>query len=212
MKISSISPQVRDQDRVNVLVDGKYRFSLDVAQVGELGIKVGQEYSEEEIKRFEVESEFGKLYVRALNYCMIRLHSSREVRDYLKKKTLPSRSRLGELKKGASVELAERVFERLQKKGYVNDQKFAEYWVENRSLIKGVSQRKLTYELRQKGVSNQIIEGVLDDTARNDAEEIQKIIIKKRSRYPDDQKLMAYLARLGFGYDDIKEALGNEQE
>jgi SOS response regulatory protein OraA/RecX len=32
------------------------------------------------------------------------------------------------------------------------------------------------------------------------------VIAKKRSRY-DDQKLMAYLARQGFRYDDIREAL-----
>jgi regulatory protein len=210
MKITSISPQVRDQDRVNVLVDGKYRFSLDVAQVGELGIKVGQEYSDEDIKRFEAESEFGKLYVRTLNYCMIRPHSAREVKDYLKKKTLPSRTKTGELKNGASVELTDRVLERLQKKGYVNDQKFAEYWVENRSQAKGISQRKLTFELRQKGISSQIISDTLDESARNDTEEIQKIINKKRSKYPDDQKLMAYLARLGFGYDDIKQALDSD--
>jgi regulatory protein len=210
MKITSVSPQVRDQDRVNVLVDGKYRFSLDVAQVSELGLRVGQEYSEEEIKRFEAESEFGKLYVRTLNYCMIRLRSLREVRDYLKKKTMLSRGKNGELRNGASVELADRVLERLQNKGYVDDKKFAEFWVENRLMIAGVSQRKLMFELRKKGVSSQIIDEALKDTSRNDKEEIQKIMNKKRSRYPDDQKLMAYLARLGFGYDDIKDAMSDD--
>ncbi|MFZ2125334.1 MAG: RecX family transcriptional regulator [Candidatus Saccharimonadales bacterium] len=209
MKITSISPQVRDVNRVNVLVDGKYRFSLDIAQVGELAIKVGRDYSEEEIKRLEAESEFGKLYIRTLNYCMIRLRSLREVRDYLKKKTMPSRGKTGELRMGASVELAERVLERLQNKGYVDDKKFAEFWVENRSMIAGASQRKLMFELRKKGVNSQIIDETLSDTSRNDKEEIQKIINKKRLRYPDNQKLMAYLARLGFSYDDIKDALSD---
>jgi regulatory protein len=36
---------------------------------------------------------------------------------------------------------------------------------------------------------------------------MSKIIAKKRSRYPDDKKLMQYLARQGFSYDDIKKAL-----
>jgi regulatory protein len=40
--------------------------------------------------------------------------------------------------------------------------------------------------------------------------ELQKIIAKKRSRYDDEQKFMAYLARQGFSYDDIKEALREE--
>ena len=49
MKITNISLQARDKNRVNISVDGKYRFSLDVFQVGELGIKIGREYTDEEL-------------------------------------------------------------------------------------------------------------------------------------------------------------------
>ena len=66
MKITDISLQARDKNRVNVSVDGKYRFSLDVFQVGELGIKVGREYTEEEISKLEDDSQFGKLYARSI--------------------------------------------------------------------------------------------------------------------------------------------------
>ena len=38
-------------------------------------------------------------------------------------------------------------------------------------------------------------------------QELAKIIAKKRRRYPDEQKLAAYLAWQGFDYDDIKQAL-----
>ena len=69
MKITDISLQARDKNRVNVSVDGKYRFSLDIFQVGELGIKVGREYTDEELITLEDESQFGKLYARAMEYC-----------------------------------------------------------------------------------------------------------------------------------------------
>lgn len=209
MKITSISAQKRDKDRVNVSVDGKYRLSLDVIQLVDLGIKVGNEYTEEELVSLEEESQFGKLYMRALEYCLMRPHSQRELKDYLYRKTRDTRTKTGEVRKGVSVALTERVFGRLQEKGYIDDEKFAAFWVENRNLRKGSSKRKLSAELSAKGVDRTIIERLLAETDRNDMTELQKIIDKKRPRYDDEQKFMAYLARQGFSYDDIKTALAN---
>lgn len=210
MKITSISSQVRDKNRVNVSVDGKYRFSLDIFQVGDLGLKVGKEYTDEELRSLESESQFGKLYTRALEYCLMRPHSAKEVRDYLYRKTRPTRSKTGEMRPGVPKEITDRVYYRLLEKGYIDDNKFTRYWVDNRSFTKGASKRKLTSELRQKGVDSSIIDEMLGDSERSEAEEIQKIIAKKRSKYPDDQKFMAYLARQGFSYDDIRAALSEK--
>jgi regulatory protein len=207
LKVTSISVQKRDKDRVNISINGKYRFSLDIFQLGEIGIKVGKEYTEEALVSLEDESQFGKLYMRSLEYCLMRPHSQRELRDYLYKKTRDSRTQTGEIKKGVSVGLTERVFNRLQEKGYIDDEKFASHWIENRNLRKGSSKRKLSAELSAKGVERTIIERLLSETDRDDQSELQKIIEKKRSRYDDQQKFMSYLARQGFSYDDIKAAL-----
>lgn len=207
MKITGISEQKRDKNRINVMVDGVYRFSLDIAQYGELGIRVGKEYTEEELVELETESQFGKVYARALEYCLMRPHSGREVGDYLYRKTRDSRTKTGGVKKGVSPQITERVFNRLLDRGYIDDEKFARFWIENRNLKKGVSRRKLQAELRAKGVDGLIVERELAATDRGDESEIQKIIAKKRQRYSDDQKLMQYLARQGFSYDDIKQAL-----
>ena len=209
LKITAISIQKRDKDRVNVSVNGKYRLSLDVFQLVDLGIKVDKEYTEEELVALEDESQFGKLYMRALEYCLMRPHSQRELRDYLYRKTRDTRTKEGNIKKGVSVALTERVFNRLQEKGYIDDEKFAGYWIENRNLRKGSSKRKLSAELSAKGVDRAIIERLLAETERDDKTELQKIIDKKRPRYDDDQKFMSYLARQGFSYDDIKAALEN---
>lgn len=217
MKITDISLQAKNPDRVNVSVDGKYRFSLDVFQVGDLGIKIGKEYSEEELAELETESQFGKLYARALEYTMLRPHSSKEIRDYLWRKTRTTRyksRKTGELKErpGVSQEIADRVFNRLSEKGYIDDEKFTRYWLENRNLTKGASRRKLISELRAKGVNQSTIEDQLATSLRDDADELQKIIAKKRSRYPDNQKFTQYLVRQGFSYDDVKSALAEDQD
>ena len=67
MIITAITQQVQNKDRVNIMVDGCYRLSLDIFQVGQLGLKVGQELTEADIAQLEQESQFGKLYVRAVD-------------------------------------------------------------------------------------------------------------------------------------------------
>ena len=101
--------------------------------------------------------------------------------------------------------------QRLIEKGYVDDFKFAKFWIENRNQRKGSSIKKLKSELFSKGVSSEIIEQVLASSKRNDSEEIQKIIAKKAKKYADEKKLVAYLARQGFSYDEIKKALSKDE-
>lgn len=212
MKITGISPQQKDKNRLNIMVDGKYRFSLDIFQYADLGLKVGQDFSDDELTALEQESVFGKLYARALEYCLMRPHSSREVRDYLYRKTRDSRTKTGGIKKGVAPAIADRVFNRLADKGYVDDDKFTRYWVDNRQLTKGASRRKLQAELRAKGVDSAIIERHLQASLRDDPTELAKVIAKKQGRYTDKQKFMQYLARQGFSYDDIKQALDSDDD
>ncbi|MDX2776560.1 RecX family transcriptional regulator [Streptomyces caniscabiei] len=211
MKITAVTAQQKDTNRVNIMVDGAYRFSLDIFQYADLGIKIGKEYTEEELIALETESQFGKVYARALEYCLMRPHSGKEVKDYLYRKTRDTRTKTGDIKKGVSPAITARVYDRLVEKGYIDDEKFARYWIENRNLTKGASKRKLQAELRAKGVDGDVVGRLLAETDRSDASELQKIIAKKRTRYPDEQKFMQYLARQGFSYDDIKQALAREQ-
>lgn len=214
MKITSISAQIKNPDRVNVSVDGKYRFSLTLSQVVDLGVRVGNEYSEAELAELEDESQFGKLYTRALEYSLMRPRSEREVRDYLYRKTRNTKykSRTGEIKEraGVSEEITKRIFNRLVERGFVSDENFTRWWIENRNLTKGTSLRKLTSELQTKGVDRKIIEAHLNESARTDKDELKKVIAKKHARYKDPQKFMQYLARQGFSYDDIKAALSDD--
>lgn len=212
MRITALKAQARSHDRVNVFIDGKYSFSLDMSQVVSLGVKVGNEYDATELSALKDESLFGKLYMRALEYVLMRPRSRREVGDYLYRKTRPTRTRMGGLKEGYSKVLTDRVFQRLIDKGYVDDAVFARYWVENRNVRKGISARKLRGELMQKGVESSIIDEVMSVSTRDEADDLQKIIAKKISKYDDEQKLIAYLARQGFGFEDIRNGIDQYRE
>lgn len=188
LRITDIRQGVKNPNRVNVFVNGKYAFSLDIAQVVDLKIKVGLEISEEKLEDYKKASEFGKLYQRALEWVLMRPRSEKEVYDYLYKKVYEKKID----KKNISVIVC-----RLRDKNYIDDEKFAKYYVENRFAKKGISRKRLKMELMKKGVETEIIERVLD--GRNDEEEVLKIIVKKRAKY-DDEKLISYLCRQGFPY------------
>ena len=192
--ITDIRQAVKNENRVNVFVNKKYTFSLDVSQLVDLKLKAGVEISEEELVEYKKLSEFGKLYQRTLEWVLMRPRSVKETEDYLYKKIY---------EKKLDKDFINEIIEKLKDKKYLDDEKFAEYYVENRFVKKGISARRLKMELIKKGIKKEIIEKVLSDSARNDEDEILKIIAKKRARY-DDEKLIQYLCRQGFSYELVQ--------
>lgn len=231
-KITDLRQGVKNPNRVNVFVDGKFSFSLDVSQVVDFHIKKGMEISAEQLEEYKNASEFGKLYQRTLEWVLLRPRSVRETRDYLYRKlrmsssgrssrpssrgsSLRPRSNCGcpsedipELpckSESSSIDIfkfSHDIISRLISKGYLDDRKFAEWYVENRFVKKGISQKRLAMELMKKGITREIIDEVLG--SRNDEEEILKIIAKKRTKYTEE-KLIAYLCRQGFPYQLVQD-------
>lgn len=201
MQISAIKQQVKRPGRYSVYVDGSYAFSLGESQLLSSGVHSGQEVTSEELEAFQQESTTGKLFDRVLNLYSYRMRTEWEVRDYLRRKN-------------ATDEQVTTIIAKCQKFGYVDDRRFAEAWVESRRLGKPTSQRKLRSELSAKRVSSSVIDDVLaDDKVETDEQQVlQRLVAKKRQRYPDDTKFMQYLARQGFNYGDIKSALAHEYE
>jgi len=212
-RITKMAPGVRDPNRVNVFLDGRFAFSLDVAQVVELGVKVDQVLDAKRLKELQDASEFGKLYQRTLEWVLTRPHSIRETRDYLRRRQIKrrqlNRQREREEKKPLAEirdDMMELVVERLIAKGYLNDEKFAAYYIENRYVRRGISHKRLKMELQKKGIETDTINRLLSLEARDEDEEIMKMIAKKRKKY-DDYKLVNYLVRQGFSFQMAKEAV-----
>lgn len=196
MKITDIKAQVKRSDRYSIFVDGKYSFSLSEKELLNLGLKIGQEYNKTELSELKDKAVLDKAYDRVLGLIMRRPRSKWEIEAYLKRKDY-------------SIEQIARVSQILEENNYLDDLDFANRWVENRHLLKNISRRKLELELRQKHVSQEIINQVLSTDDTDELDTLRQLIEKKRSqsRYQDEQKLIAYLARQGFGYGDIKSVL-----
>ncbi len=191
LQITNIKQAVKNENRVNIFVDGKYDFSLDISQLVDFKLKVGQKITEQDLEKYRKASSFGKLYQRTLEWVLTRPHSVKETKDYL-------------FKKHAEKEDSEKIIKTLQEKSYLNDEAFARFYVENRFVKKGISKKRLELELTKKGIDRQIIEDTLASSERSDEDEIKKIIAKKRNKY-DDEKLIAYLTRQGFSYQLSKD-------
>ena len=221
LKITKISQQIKQQDRYSVYINEKYRFSLGEYQLAGSGLRIGKEFTEEELDEIINESAFGKAYERALNYVMIRPRSEREINEYLTRTFLYPKPKMYQDKQGQrhiiKVEvnkeqtnmMIERVIDRLQTKGYINDESFAQSWVNSRQLIKKSSKRKMEQELRAKGVSSDIIATMLQNEDIDEQQNLKDLIVKKQrlSKYKDSIKLTQYLLRQGYNYEDIKNAL-----
>ena len=196
MKITAIKQQVKDHARYSIFVDDKFSFGLSELGLINSGIKIGQEISEEDLVGYKDTSELDKLYVRVLNLLARRPRSEWEIRDNLKRKHV-------------DPEKIDTILNMLSKRGYVDDKEFATRWVENRRLLKSISRRKLVVELKQKRISEDVISEVIAQDETDELEVLRDEIAKKRrqTRYQEDSKLIAYLARQGYNYGDIKQAL-----
>ncbi len=199
MKITDIKKQVKVASRYSIFIDGKFAFGLSETGLLDSGINIGQEVNSSQLDSLKKLSATDKLYSLVLNLIARRPRSQREINDYLARKTDDKAEITKLLNKLSNLKL-------------IDDFDFAKRWVDNRRLLKSSSRRKLALELRQKGIDSNIIKKVLDDDQTDESALIKQIIAKKRSqtRYQDDQKLIAYLARQGFGYNDIKTALSEQ--
>lgn len=196
MKITQLKQQVKNPDRASIFVDGKYSFSLTLDQVLQEKLKKDLELDEARLKQLKKLSEEGKLRARTLEWVLRRPHSTRELREYL-------------YKKNVEKDFIEQMVLELKDKKYLNDVEFARWFAENR-ICKNKSTREVTAELIAKGIDSKVIKSVLDDSETStELERIKALVtkLKKRSRYQDEEKLIAYLLRKGYKWRDVKDAL-----
>ncbi len=199
MKITKIEAQVKTKGRYSVFVDDVFAFGMSELGLIEHGLKIGQEYSKEELDKLKQDANTDKIYNMTLGLIARRPRSQWEIENYLRGKEVDEDAR-------------QAIVARLLEKKFIDDADFARRWVENRRLLKPISKRKLQLELRAKRVSDSVIQHVLSQDDTEEIDVLRQEVEKKRRqlRYQDNTKLMQYLARQGYSYDDIKRVLSGD--
>ena len=111
-----------------------------------------------------------------------------------------------------SEETADRVIEDMTRYGFLDDEDYANRLAA--SIIKGKKYglHRAKAEMRRKGVPDELIEQALGEYSREDmAESLTELVRKKYSYRISDrderQKVIAALARRGYGFSEIKIAI-----
>jgi regulatory protein len=109
-------------------------------------------------------------------------------------------------KKGGEVSLINEVIKELERVDLINDTKFAELWVRERSKLYGPI--RLRSELLGKGIDKEIIDKVLDKfDERTLSEHLAKQWLRKNKNLSPivaKRRLFNFLARRGISYETIK--------
>ena len=161
-------------------------------------MKVNQELSAEEIRLIQEKGDKQKSFNKALRFAMIRPRSEKEIKDYLKRKCI-------------NESIHQYIIKKLIKLELLDDIKFAKWWVDLRLVNRSV--RILNYELRIKGIDNEIIKQVLDETEIDEKKLVKDLIESKKYKWEKfdaktrRKKISQYLIGKGYGWNVINDVI-----
>jgi len=197
--ITSIKSQ-KKKERVNVYLDDKFGFGIDLENFVILGLKVDQEVTEIEIEKIVKKAEFQKTLDKLLRFATLRPRSEGEINNYLRRKKVHE-------------SMHSQLFDRLNHLELIDDEKFAKWWVEQRQAFRPKPKRILCGELRMKGINKEIIKKVVGEEVV-DEEKMAKDLLEKRAYkwknlegFELKQKMSQYLAQKGFTWEIVEKVV-----
>lgn len=140
MKITDITPQKNNKNRVSVFVDGKYSFSLDDTDMVRLKVKIGSEITENEIEIFNKECNLSKARMRLMQVINRKAASRKMLFDDL-------------AKHGYGREIIDIALDEFERLGYIDDEVFALEYAKAAYSFKRHGKIRIVSDLTHKGRS-----------------------------------------------------------
>lgn len=199
-RITAIEPQKKDPDRVSISINDAFALGVHIDVQLDFGLAVGMELSTGDLERIVAADDLKRATMAALRLIAYRPRSRGELQTGLRER-------------GFSTEAQEAAISRMADLGYLNDEAFAERWVESRLAHKPRSSRMLANELRQKGIDQETIDATLESTKIDEVGDALELARKKAGSLGalDPQartrRLTGFLARRGYGFDVIRRVI-----
>ena len=197
MTVTKIEPL--SKTRYKVYLDGQFAFTLYKGELSRYHI------AEESVIEDDIYDSLRLIVIkRAKLRAMHLLSDMGRTESQLRTK----------LKQGGYVEDAvEAAIRYVKSFGYINDMEYARSFIDSRKDRK--SKKELYAALLQKGVPAEIVGQVFEeaDYGEKDSRQAIEALMRKRSYNPetadvkDKQKMMGYLMRKGFSYQDVRNVL-----
>lgn len=195
MTISQIK-RIGNSNRFHVYADDTWAGVFLDETIVKHQIAKGREFDEKEFAKIKAENDSKVAFDMAVGYVEKYVVSEKGLKDYLKKK-------------GFSPDVVKGTLDKLKEYALVDDEKFAKNYAD--SLLARLGKRVVAQKLRQKGVSQDIVQQVLADV--DDEEEFEKAVIlvrkfvKNRQKDPKiKQKCLAHLIYKGYDYSVAQKA------
>lgn len=170
---------------------------IDATLCAERAVDVGDVYTESELFELIDESFYRRAYSRAI--------------WYLSRSDCSRKELFSKLVRAFPEETVARVCDRAEELGLIDDERYAARLAENYLTNKSIAARKAEMLMVGKGIDRESARTALDEIEVDNVATICSLIEKKyRSRMDDRagvEKTAAALARRGFSFSDIREAI-----
>ena len=185
--------------KYNLYLDGVLAFSVFEETILKFNLRNQKVLQEKETQAILEFDQKNRALNQAYNLLGIRPRSQKEMQE--------------RLEKNYSSEIVQELLTKLEEKKLLSDRDFTKFWL-SASKYKLKSKKQIQYELYQKKVPEEEIQKALGEIS--DEEEITKakrLAEKIQARYQDlsefsrKQKLQNYLARRGFTWEIIHQAI-----
>ena len=199
MTVTKIEPL--SKTRYKVYLDGQFAFTLYKGELSRYHIAEDNRIDEEvyDILRKLV---IKRAKLRAMHLLSDMGRTESQLRTKLKQGGYPD-------------EAVEEAIRYVKSFGYINDAEYVRSFIDSRKEKK--SKKEIYAALKQKGVDSDIIEQVFEemDYGEEDSRQAIEALMRKRNYNPDSadlkekQKLMGYLMRKGFRYEEVNSVLNS---
>jgi len=197
--ITSIKQQ-KTKKRVNIFLDGKFGFGLNLENFVKYNLKINQDLSTEKIEEIKNNSNKDDILNKLLSFATFRPRSEKELIFWLKRKKIDAR-------------IHKYLFDKLKHFCLLDDFKFTKWWIEQRQSFRPKPKKILIQELRFKGIKRDIFDDILKDFEIDEEKIARKLIEKKKYKWEKfdikkrKQKMSMYLAGKGFDWNVISKVI-----
>lgn len=194
----------KSNDKFSIFINNEFAFSISGTDVLYFKLKENDEIFNDKIQYIMDNTIFNEARDKALNFLGYKARTYKEVVDKLMDNDYPE-------------ETIYNVMELLTKYSYVDDYKYATSYTKYMHNAKSYGKIRIKFELKQKGVPNNIIDKVFEELNLDETDNIMMLLDKKLKNstdidYKEKKRVFDYIARRGYYYEDINSAFQTYKE
>ena len=193
-EITSIEPQVKDKNRCNVYIDGRFYCGIKLEVAIKYHLKAGMHIDKEKLDEIQLETEKSQAVDKAMTHLSATMKTERQMYDFL-------------VKKGYTQAVIDYVLEKLNYYKFIDDFAYCRAYINS---VNGKGRRAIEADLIKRKAKREAIDSVLQEF-EEDADEayavLQKYLRGKEINKANILKGCKYLLSKGYGYDTAQSVM-----